>query len=281
LRISPEDLFLSSGTQPDSITSFAFNNTEQKSELLLRQNVAEKVYADHLKEISQHHSIEVMDFEVDRFLRGLPKNAKIIDVGGCWAWHWRKIDIQRPDVQVVVVDFVRENLLQAHKLVEKLLNKQIFLVHADATDLPFKDNSFEAYWSVQTLQHIPNFNNACTEAHRVLAPAGVFRNYSLNRQFFHQLIYRVLGRKYHSQGIFRDQFYMERARLEQQEILSNIFANEITSEFSEILFHPDLRWTQAGRLGSWLGKLDARLTGRWQGLKAVARQQMFSTRKMI
>ncbi|MBW1909674.1 MAG: methyltransferase domain-containing protein [Deltaproteobacteria bacterium] len=42
----------------------------------------------------------------------------------------------------------------------KLVNISIFLVHGDATSLVFNDNTFDGYWSVQTLQHIPDLKKA-------------------------------------------------------------------------------------------------------------------------
>jgi membrane-associated phospholipid phosphatase len=58
------------------------------------------------------------------------------------------------------------------------VNKQIVLMHADATKLPFKINSkfkgFDGVWTVQTFQHIPNYEKAVREAYRVLKKKGVF-----------------------------------------------------------------------------------------------------------
>ena len=57
--------------------------------------------------------------------------------------------------------------------------RNVVFVRADAECLPFPSESFDAYWSVQTLQHIPDFNKAVYEAKRILKPGGVFANFGL------------------------------------------------------------------------------------------------------
>ena len=162
--------------------SSSFENTSQEGEVELREKVAAKVYNDYIGEVCNHHSVEVMDYEVRRVLQQVPKNGVIIDVGGCWGWHWRNLHKQRPDVQVVIVDLVKANFRHAQNILSSAVNKSIQLVHSDATQLPFPDNSFDLYWSVQTLQHIPDFDKCIQEAKRILSGGGVFLNYSLNRE---------------------------------------------------------------------------------------------------
>ena len=68
----------------DGIYSYDFKNIEQDAEVKLRESVASHNYQDYLHEVSKHHSVPVMDREVTLFLSKIPKNAIIIDVGGCW-----------------------------------------------------------------------------------------------------------------------------------------------------------------------------------------------------
>jgi len=143
----------------------------QEDEVKLRQKVAGKQYDDYFKAIAQSHSIPVMEHEVERFLTKIPKDGLILDIGGCWGWHWRKLVSQRPDVGVVIIDFVRENFHHAKCVLNKMIGNQVVLMHADAAHLPFQDASntktpFDAVWSVQTFQHIPDFKGAVSEAFR-------------------------------------------------------------------------------------------------------------------
>jgi len=45
---------------------------EQEAEKNLRQSVASKVYTDYLDDIRMHHSIPVMDREIEKFLSQIP-----------------------------------------------------------------------------------------------------------------------------------------------------------------------------------------------------------------
>ena len=58
-----------------------FENTSQQSEIKFREAVANQTYDNYLKEIANHHSVEVMDYEVRRVLKYVPKDGLIIDVG--------------------------------------------------------------------------------------------------------------------------------------------------------------------------------------------------------
>ena len=90
-------------------SSIPSSPSTQSDEIKLRQEVASSQYDDYLTAISKSHSIPVMDYEIKRFLSLVPLDGVILDIGGCWGWHWRKLHQQRPDVSVVIVDFVREN----------------------------------------------------------------------------------------------------------------------------------------------------------------------------
>ena len=48
-------------------------------------------------------------------------------------------------------------------------------VQADATRLPFEDNTFDAAWSMSTLMHLPkeDFGSALQELRRVVRPGGI------------------------------------------------------------------------------------------------------------
>ena len=151
--------------------------SSQNVELEFRKQVAAQQYDEYLTHLSHNHSIPVMDHEIDRFLASMPTNALILDVGGCWGWHWRRLSTTRPDVGVLIVDFVRANLFHAQRLLGPLVGTQVALMHADATNLPILDaggafSGFDGVWTVQVFQHIPDFSSACRESCRVLKSGG-------------------------------------------------------------------------------------------------------------
>lgn len=269
----------------DSIYSGKVCSSDQVRELELRERVAAQHYDDYLNVIALHHSVTVMDHEVDRFLAEIPEGALILDIGGCWGWHWRSLALSRPDVGVLIVDFVRANLIHAQRVLGSLVGSQVALMHADASCLPFSDaedslHGFDAVWTVQVFQHIPDFEGACREAHRVLKPYGRFINYSLHTTPLNRMIYYLLGKKFHIEGMWNDSFYLNRANNSQRKVIADIFGGKVKDRYTECLFHPDLKLTFSGRIDSLFGLLDKHLgmlnwLGRW-----IARQRSFETIKI-
>lgn len=257
----------------DGVYSTDFVTTEQQNEIGLRRKIAEEFKTSYMEKIAKHHSIPVMNYEVARFLKFVKPHGIVIDVGGCWGWHWRNLCQNRPDVSIIIVDFVRENLHHAAKLLEGQIGENVFLVHGDATQLPFSDNSFDGYWSVQTLQHIPNFELAVEEACRILNPGAMFASYSLNNVPWMRLIYRLFGKTY--QGLISGVYFLERASAQQADIVSRIFNGKVESRFSEILFQRELCLTFSGREKSLLGKLDAKFGGHTRLWRWLARQHSY------
>jgi ubiquinone/menaquinone biosynthesis C-methylase UbiE len=255
----------------DGIWGVAKVSAAQRDELNLREKVASIEYSDYLMEISKHHSINVMDREVEKFIKTIPSNGIILDVGGCWGWHWRNIRKNRPDIRVVIADFVRPNLIHAKKLLLDSVSSSVWLVHADATDLPFSANTFDGYWSVQTLQHIPDLERALIEARKVLKPNGIFASYSLNDSPFTRLVNKVLGLEYHNNGLIKGAYYLRRDTEDSLKIYGEYFESQKVS-YTEILFNPELGWQRSGRKGSMLGKIDGLLSGKHKVLGQLARQ---------
>jgi len=249
---------------------------DQAVEIKLRERVASETYDDYLSAISRSHSIPVMDQEVDNFLKKMPQNSVILDIGGCWGWHWRRIGRNRPDVSIVIIDFVLSNLVHAKNVLSDLIGNQVALMHADATALPFEVDKnffgFDGVWTVQTFQHIPDFSKAISEAHRVLKVKGVFVNYSIKPQPHIYWIYRIFRREYTSKGWINNMYWLARSSPEQKAIIENIFGVLASERWSEILYSPELHYRAAGKESSFLGRLDARMSNNLGFFGWMARQ---------
>lgn len=248
-------------------------STDQAQEIELRQKVAKQTYTDILGEVANHHSIPVMDREVGRFIQRVPHGGTILDVGGCWGWHWRQAVHQRPDLKIYILDLVKENLNYARDLLFPYIDKNIFLVHGDANHLPLQNGSIDGYWSVQTLQHIEKVSQAFAEAKRVLKPGGQFACYFRNYSRFFQALQALRRRPYHVEGTVDGQFFFSRGRAKHRELLAELFQCPVTTRFSEVIF-------TAGRGGfgkpqSKWGQLDSWLSGSFPPWAAVARQRSF------
>jgi ubiquinone/menaquinone biosynthesis C-methylase UbiE len=249
----------------------------QKKEFILIKKIAKKKYENFFKEIALHHSINVMDREVEKFLKLLPKNSIVCDIGGSWGWHWRNIDKDRPDIKVIIVDFIFENLLIAKKILENKINKQIFLINDDCCKFNIKNNLFNAVWSVQTLQHIPNYVYVYKKIYNQLKPSGYFYNCNLNINYMINLIYWILNKKYLIKG-FNNNYYLEKSNNVQKKYLEAIFKNKVTTIYSELLFHPDLKLF-TGSKNNFIGKIDSLLSGNSIVKKIFARQETFLIKK--
>jgi ubiquinone/menaquinone biosynthesis C-methylase UbiE len=251
----------------------------QSGERLARQRVAERQYDNYLAEIARNHSIPVMDHEVDNFLGRLPEGAVILDIGGCWGWHWRRL-AARPDVAVLIIDFVHSNLLHARRVLGELVGSQIALMSADATALPFPELGFDGVWTVQVFQHIPDYALACREARRVLMIGGQFVSYSLHVTPLNRFIRRVLGKPLHVQGMLPGAGYqLNRANDRQRDTVAEVFRSPVVERYTECLFHPDFRMTRSGRPGSALGRLDNSLSELSWVARWIARQRSFAAVK--
>lgn len=251
---------------------------DQKTELLMRKRVASLNYSDYLSAVSESHSVPVMDFEVRYFLRDVPMNGIILDIGGCWAWHWRFVRKIRSDVTILILDFVVENFKHAKKLIEKESQYQVIFLGADANSLPLATGSIDAVWSVQTFQHIPSYEEAVAEACRVLKPRGKFACYYLNRQRFISRVRSWLNKNNSVEGVNPD-FWLSFGTVSQVECIRNCFQAMVKIRYSEVLFSPELGVHFAGKEGSVVGWVDSYLSGRAFLFRWLARQISYHTYK--
>ena len=67
---------------------------------------------------------------------------------------------------------------------------------ADATAMPFPDDSFDSVVSCLMLHHIIDWERAVAEAARVLRPGGIFVGYDLTRTRLASLFHRLDGSPY-------------------------------------------------------------------------------------
>jgi len=67
---------------------------------------------------------------------------------------------------------VRVGIELAFERFKKRKYENVIFVQADATKLPFKDESFYTVLSVDVIEHIPHYHAFISEAYRVLRPGG-------------------------------------------------------------------------------------------------------------
>jgi ubiquinone/menaquinone biosynthesis C-methylase UbiE len=259
----------------------------QSEEMRVRESVAEAALqglkSENLSQVAaQHHSIPVMTRALTVWLKKLPQEALVIDVGAGWSWVWSKVLPQFPNVAVILFDFSYSSLKVSQRILSGNDFSRYALVQGDATDLRLGDEIVDGYWSVQCLQHIPAFSSAVTEAHRVLRPKGQFINWSLNNAVLARQIYHWLGKKYHVQGKSDSwSFELNRASTEQIDEVKRIFQRKVRSSYSEIIFQPDFRTARLAQSPFW-GNVDRILSTSFvsRGFSWIARQRSMEVQKL-
>jgi len=74
--------------------------------------------------------------------------------------------------KVTAIDISRAWLKRAACEIQQQQSQQVELQHADATQLPFDDGSFDFVWCAQSLYSLPQIHDCLAEMKRVLRPGG-------------------------------------------------------------------------------------------------------------
>ena len=100
---------------------------------------------------------------LDKYLTG--QNPALLDVGCGTGAVLTELEKRGP---AVGVDLSHDALAYSKK---RGLNH---LVYANAEQLPFTDDQFDAVISLDTIEHVPDHESAVKEIYRVLKPGGIF-----------------------------------------------------------------------------------------------------------
>jgi ubiquinone/menaquinone biosynthesis C-methylase UbiE len=263
-----------------SAKSLSMDAMHISPEYKFRKNVEKKWNGEdknkYLDNISKFYSIDVMDAEVSKVVKLLPCNAWIVDIGGNWGWHWRELKGQRPDVSVIIIDFVREGLINAKKILGDEVNQTIFLLHADACQIPIDDCKVDLVWSVQCFQHIEDIDRVTLESKRILKNNSYLRIYNFNYRMLEKIIYMMLGKKYRASQKFSN-YYLRRFNDKIDAKISMLFGIKPSVEYTEVIFQPNFNILY--KPGSILSKIDVFLSG-GHLFKSIARQRTTIVKKI-
>lgn len=97
-----------------------------------------------------------------------------------------------PTGKILAIDNSAEMLKYART---KFANKNVKFELADAMELDFPDETFDAIFMAYGIRNMPDYNNCLTNLKRMLKPNGLicFHEYSLNDNFFSRLYWKILG----------------------------------------------------------------------------------------
>ncbi|MFT4413100.1 demethylmenaquinone methyltransferase [Fredinandcohnia humi] len=101
------------------------------------------------------------------------KGATALDVCcGTADWTISLANAVGPDGKVIGLDFSKNMLKIGQEKVNNLQLKQIELIHGNAMELPFKDNSFDYVTIGFGLRNVPDYMQVLKEMYRVVKPGG-------------------------------------------------------------------------------------------------------------
>lgn len=110
-------------------------------------------------------------------IQGLPLAGNVLEIGGGSGAMAGAIARAHPQVHLTTTDADPAMVKAAQRLLTRLPTAQAR--QADATRLPFNDQSFDIVLSFLMLHHVIEWERAVTEAARVLRPGGSFVGYDL------------------------------------------------------------------------------------------------------
>jgi len=100
--------------------------------------------------------------------------SKALDVCcGTADWTIALAEAVGPSGQVVGLDFSKNMLNVGREKVSKLNLKQVELIHGNAMELPFEDNSFDYATIGFGLRNVPDYLQVLKEMQRVVKPGGM------------------------------------------------------------------------------------------------------------
>tara|TARA_B100000315_G_C14590669_1_gene595557 strand:+ start:263 stop:1186 length:924 start_codon:yes stop_codon:yes gene_type:complete len=235
---------------------------EQAEEQKAREEAAKKhgfMDSDKiLKSVSLHHSLQIMNKKAKECRASFDATEWVLDVGCGTGCYWQSTK----GGNIILLDFTFENL-RAAKLLLKDENHVLF-IQANAGRLPIKTKSVSGIWSVQVTQHfsVSIMKLFLKETKRILKDNFLIEIYNLNSPWFHKVIYKLLGKKYHIKGKNGEITLNRMNGRELSSLWSTVF-NKASFEigYSEFLFHPDLRFKLKGEYTSFFDRVLSKLSG--------------------
>lgn len=102
------------------------------------------------------------------------KNKRVLDLGcgqGIWSYYMGK---KNPD-KVTGLDIAPDSIETAKRNFQNLNTEYpVEFELYDGLTIPFKDNSFDVIFSIGVIHHAADDSKVTEEAHRILAPGGLF-----------------------------------------------------------------------------------------------------------
>ena len=122
-------------------------------------------------------------FGIGPLLKRTPEEnfGKILEIGAGVGITTEFIHKKFPQALIVSTDYDPGQVAAAK---ERFAGTGIIVEQADATQLAFENNSFDACFAILAFHHIENFPKGISEIHRVLKPGGKFYVLDIQSKFW-------------------------------------------------------------------------------------------------
>ncbi|MBU8879100.1 demethylmenaquinone methyltransferase [Bacillus sp. FJAT-29790] len=138
-------------------------------------HVFEKIYGNYDKMNSVISFQQHLKWRRDTMKRmNVQKGSKALDVCcGTADWTIAMAEAVGAEGEVIGLDFSKNMLKIGEQKVTDQKLKQVKLVHGNAMELPFPDNSFDYVTIGFGLRNVPDYMQVLKEMHRVVKPGGM------------------------------------------------------------------------------------------------------------
>ncbi len=221
--------------------------TEQYQEKFFDEQPGLYPWPDLLVEMGYSISYKPRDLKFKKYLNllGLKKGGKILDVG-CGTGTFLARIAKTYQVDCTGVDISKKSIAFANRWGSPRLHFKV----ADATQLPFADESFDHVLSFDALEHIQDQSKALSEIARVLKPSGSLLIYTINKNqrytwnfYLNKLGIDIYERAAHDPDLFLDPRWVKKElkrrniNIERLELFNSFFtlaADEVIMIFLSI-----------------------------------------------
>lgn len=138
-------------------------------------HVFEKIYGNYDKMNSVISFQQHLKWRKDTMKRmNVQNGAKALDVCcGTADWTIAMAEAVGTEGEVIGLDFSKNMLKIGEEKVKEQKLKQVTLVHGNAMELPFPDNTFDYVTIGFGLRNVPDYLQVLKEMHRVVKPGGI------------------------------------------------------------------------------------------------------------
>ncbi|MGE8204334.1 demethylmenaquinone methyltransferase [Heyndrickxia sp. NPDC080065] len=138
-------------------------------------DVFEKIYSNYDKMNSVISFKQHVSWRKDTMKKmAVEKGKSALDVCcGTGDWTISLADAVGPEGKVYGLDFSKNMLKIGEEKVQQLGLKHVEMIHGNAMELPFDDNTFDYVTIGFGLRNVPDYMQGLKEMHRVLKPGGL------------------------------------------------------------------------------------------------------------